>query len=154
MTSPSDSSNDGAPHNGPTSNSASVACCSTSVQTELESGVSMPPTAPVIPPGLTLQQIPGSPSIAPLNLVDSLNRRIADLEVENEFNRKSLQEAAEASVRSRQIIKDLLIEKVSLFAFSLCVCVFIHSIAQRFLTEMLSVLFRVSLSAKPLDKKL
>ncbi|KAM3186092.1 hypothetical protein ACTXT7_005052 [Hymenolepis weldensis] len=111
VTSPSDSSNDGAPHNGPTSNSASVACCSTSVQTELESSVSMPPTTPVIPPGLTLQQIPGSPSIAPLSLVDSLNRRIADLEVENEFNRKSLQEAAEASVRSRQIIRDLLIEK-------------------------------------------
>lgn len=113
VTSPSDSSSEAVPQNGPASGNC-VICCSTSVQTDPDTGTSSAPA--VLTPTVPLQQgaaVPGSS----INLVESLQRRISELELENCAQKQTIALANEHSLKSRQIIQDLLIEKV---LFMLC----------------------------------
>ncbi|CDS40273.1 serine:threonine protein kinase tousled [Echinococcus multilocularis] len=107
VTSPSDSSSEAIPQNGPTPG-VSVIFCSTSVQTDPDTGISSAPavltsTAP-LHQGATI-------SGSSINLVESLQRRISELELENSAQKQTIALANEHSLKSRQIIQDLLIEK-------------------------------------------
>ncbi|EUB65001.1 Serine/threonine-protein kinase tousled-like protein [Echinococcus granulosus] len=107
VTSPSDSSSEAIPQNGPAPG-VSVICCSASVQTDPDTGTSSAPavltsTAP-LHQGATI-------SGSSINLVESLQRRISELELENSAQKQTIALANEHSLKSRQIIQDLLIEK-------------------------------------------
>lgn len=108
ITSPSDSSNEAAAQNGPSGN-AGVACCSISVQTEPDQGPSS--ASLIFTPSISLQQGTSAVSASSI-LLENLQRRIAELELENNAQRQALAIAKEHNLKSRQIIQDLLIEKV------------------------------------------
>ncbi len=115
VTSPSDNSSEGMPQNGVAG--SSVNCCSTSVQTDPnlmpQPVAQAPPVVPAPPPQ------PANTS--PPNVIESLQRRASELEVENNAQRQTITLAHEHGVKSRQLIQDLLIEKVCAYARRECV---------------------------------
>uniref|UniRef100_A0A5K3F758 Protein kinase domain-containing protein n=1 Tax=Mesocestoides corti TaxID=53468 RepID=A0A5K3F758_MESCO len=112
VTSPSDSSSEATPQNGLPPTSSNVIHCCAAVQTELESSVQS--THSLLPPSTTTTTQQGGTNTSPppsSSLVESLHRRIAELEVENTAQRQAIALAQEHSLKSRQLIQDLLIEK-------------------------------------------
>lgn len=132
ITSPSDSSSDGPPttaavsQNGLISNSLATAIitsslttptasrsgpsafqlCSTAAQTE-------PISPPLIPSTSPSSNSPPSSSSAAALSIESLQRRISELEVESGAQRQTITLAQEHTIKSLQLIQDLLVEKVS-----------------------------------------
>ncbi|VDM32675.1 unnamed protein product [Hydatigera taeniaeformis] len=107
VTSPSDSSSEAVQQNGPAPGGY-VICCSTSVQTDPDAVTSSAPA--MLTSTMPLQQA-STVSGSSINLVESLQRRISELELENCAQKQTIALANEHSLKSRQIIQDLLIEK-------------------------------------------